>query len=565
MGLIADKILFNGVIYKSDEERGYASAVAIKGKRFICVGSHDDCMKFKGENTKVIDLKEKLVLPGLIDGHTHPETIAKSRWRVMLPETDDMHELLEFVKDYCREHPVSEVPFFFGESYPSTMFDENGPRKEWLDEYISDRPVRLQDFTDHACWYNSRALELMGIDSSVKETGTAPYFVRDENNEPTGWVQEPLPGSDFEETMYDKIGWHPPVSVTEESISPFLDFLKDRGVIALLDGITEGEESIRLFYDMDRCGKLNMYYEGAVLLDEFGKLEECIATANRWRKQYTTEHVSIHTVKFFLDRTNEMGSGASLEPHYNDPDGENYGELNMSKDELCQTLLRLNEEKLDLHIHVVCDRGFRTACDAYECAKKQVEAEGGSWDIFMELAHCELVHPDDVKRPAQLGIIINWTPHWAGGFFGESAIEYLGRDRWDTMYDMTGFIESGAIVTYSSDLTGMSEEMRGDPFFGMEISATRIDIDLPLDPSRFPGSVRPPESAKLDIAELIRGYTRYGAIPFRREDEIGSIEVGKLANLTVLDKNIFDIPVDEIHTVGTEAVMFEGGFIKNSL
>ena len=72
-----------------------------------------------------------------------------------------------------------------------------------------------------------------------------------------------------------------------------------------------------------------------MLLDEFGNLEECIATANRWRKQYTTEHVSIHTVKFFLDRTNEMGSGASLEPHYNDPDGENYGELNMSKDEFC--------------------------------------------------------------------------------------------------------------------------------------------------------------------------------------------------------------------------------------
>ena len=106
----------------------------------------------------------------------------------------------------------------------------------------------------------------------------------------------------------------------------------------------------------------------------------------------------------------------------------NYGQINMSEVELTKVLLRLNQEKLDLHIHVVCDRGFRTACDAYEKAKKQVEQEGGTWDIYMELAHCELVHPDDRRRPAELGIIINWSCHWAGGYFGEGAIDYLGQE-----------------------------------------------------------------------------------------------------------------------------------------
>ena len=552
-------ILSNGKLYKSNEQMEVAEAAAIKDGSFIKVGTLAECRSAAPEASE-IDLQGRLVLPGLIDGHTHPETIAKSRWRVQMPEFEDMHQLLSFVKEYCETHPVSEVPYFFGECYPPTMFDEKGPRKEWIDEYVSDRPVRLQDFTDHACWYNSKALELMGIDKHTDETSTAPFFVRDETGEPTGWVLEPIPTAPFEDTLYDRIGWHPPTTVTEETLSPFLDFLKSYGVIGILDGITEGEDAMKLYYDMDKAGTLNMYYEGTCQLESFDKLEDCIATLRNWQEKYTSEHVGIHTVKFFLDGTNEMGNSASLKPHYNDPTKRNYGQINMSEVELTKVLLRLNQEKLDLHIHVVCDRGFRTACDAYEKAKKQVEQEGGTWDIYMELAHCELVHPDDRRRPAELGIIINWSCHWAGGYFGEGAIDYLGQERWNTMYDFTEMVDSGAVVTYSSDVIGMCEEHRGNPFFGMEISATRVDPEEPLDSKKYPGSVRPPKSAKLSIGDLIAGYTRLGAIPLRLEDKTGTIEEGNRANLVVLDRNIFQIPSDELHEVEAEAVMFEGRF-----
>lgn len=557
----ADKILYNGHIYKSDCKQGYAEAVAVLNDKFICVGSLESCETFKGERTQMIDLKGRLVLPGFIDGHTHPETVAKSRWRVQMPVFDDMHELLSWVKNYCEEHPVNEVPYFFGECYSQDMFDEKGPRKEWIDEYVSDRPVRLQDFTDHACWYNSKALELMGIKKNPEETGAVPFFISDETGELTGWVKEPLLGEELEETLYQNLGWHPPTEVTEESVAPFLDFLRSCGVIAVLDGITEGEESMKLFYDMDNAGKLNMYYEGTCLLKRYSKLDQCIATLREWQKKYTSKHVRIHTVKFFLDGTNEMGNSASLEPHYNDSARTNYGKINMTEKELTNVLLRLNEEKLDLHIHVVGDRGFQTACNAYEKAKYQVEAAGGTWRIYMELAHCELVHPSDMVRPAKLGIIINWSCHWAGGYFGEAAIDYLGLDRWNTMYDFTKMIETGAIVTYGSDVIGMCEAHRGNPWFGMEISATRVDLENPLDPAKYSGSVRPPQNARLSVTEMIKGYTRFGAIPLRLENKIGTIEVGKQAHLIVLNKNIFEIPDTEIHTVEPEAVMFEGEFI----
>ena len=111
----ADIILYNGHIYKSNTGREYAEAVAIKERTFICVGSFDDCIRYKSDKTEIIDLQGRLVIPGLIDGHTHPETIAKSRWRVQMPEFDNIEDLLCWVADYCKKHTAEEGPYFFGE------------------------------------------------------------------------------------------------------------------------------------------------------------------------------------------------------------------------------------------------------------------------------------------------------------------------------------------------------------------------------------------------------------------------------------------------------------------
>ena len=560
----ADYILYNGKIYTSDTQQPWATAVAVNDGLFICVGSMEDCEVFKGENTELIDLGGKVVLPGMIDGHTHPETIAKSRWRIQMPEFETKEELLSWVRDYCEEHPKEELPYFFGECYPSTMFDENGPRKEWIDKYVSDRPVRLQDFTDHACWYNSMALELLEVDNEKPDNKDFFIFVRDDNGEPTGWVLEPIPTSDIEETMYRNLGWHPPTKVTTENIMPFMDFLSDHGVTGMIDALTEGEDAIKVYHELDMEGQLKLYCDCAFQLEKMEDMEACIQEIKRLKEKYTSKHVSIHTMKFFMDGTNEMGTSASLEPLYNDPEQKSYGDMCATEEELTALLLRLNEEKIDLHIHVVCDRGFRTCCDAYEKALAIAAERGDSWDIFMELAHCELVHPDDMKRPAELGIIINFSSHWAGGYFGEAGIEYLGIDRWNTMYDFTKMIDSGAVVTFSSDVIGMCEEKRGNPFFGMEIAATRVDLEEPLDPERYPGSIRQPESAKLSVEQLLRGYTAQSVVPMRMADKLGTITVGKIANLSVLDRNIFEIPLTDIHNIETEAVMFDGKFIKRS-
>lgn len=555
----ADSILYNGKIYTA-YDKDFAEAVAIKDGEIICVGTDDECMAFRGEATELEDVCGKLVIPGLIDGHTHPITIAKTIWHVRMPGEHDKDKLLKMIKEYADANPKEKAPYFFGECYYAETFGSEGPKKELLDTVISDRPARIQDFTDHACWYNSMAVEMLGLNSGegqVKSPIGDAEVIRDENGEPTGWVLEAGPDADY--GIYEKLGWYPPDGTEEESVMPFLDSLKEKGVICLMDGFTESEKAMKLFYDLDKAGKLNMYYQGASIMGNFGELEAAIERVHDWKAKYTTDHVSINTIKCFVDGTNEMGDSASLEPLKNDPTGENYGFINITEEELTETMVRLNKEKIDLHLHIVCDRAFRTCCNAVEAARKIC---GEEWCIYVTFTHCELIHPDDMERVAKLGIFIDWTTHWAGGYFGEAAIEYLGKERWDTMYDFTRIIADGGIVGHSSDVFSYMEANRANPYMGIQTSATRVDLEVPLDPERYLGSIRPPESAKLTVAQMIKGYTYNNAYRMRILEKTGTIEPGKKANMVVLDKNIFDIPLEEIHTINPEIVMFEGKVIK---
>lgn len=555
----ADLVVLNGLIYTQNGKETM-DTMAVFGERIIYVGKGGKkaVEAYITPETKILDVQGKTIVPGLLDSHTHPVCIALTDWRVPLKNTDELHELLEDAKAYCEKHPKEEVPYFLGESYDLTMFDEAGPKKELLDQYISDRPARMQDFTDHSCWYNSMALKLMGIEKGKPDPecikGTPTVIVRDEEGDPTGWVLE-MPTDALEQSMYDKIGWHPARHATEQSIAPFLNYLTSCGVTGIEDGFTEGEEAIRLFYEMDKKGNFPFYYEGMVLLSNYDVLEEVIETARRWKEKYETKHIHVRTVKFFLDGTNEIGDGASLEPLHTDLTGTNYGHINMETDELTKVMVRLNEAGLDLHLHIVCDRAFRVACDAMEQAKKIC---GDKWKIRVTSAHCELVHPDDRLRPAELGMIINWTPHWSGGYFGDSAVQYLGQERFDTMYDFVEMIESGAVVAMSSDVFSYKEANRADPFFGMQCGATRVDIEFPLDPEKYPGSVRKPESAKLTVDQMLAGYTKNAAYQMRLEDELGTLEEGKIANFIVLNQNPYSEKIEKISEIKPDIVIFEG-------
>ena len=556
------KIYLNGCIYTENEEDDIVSAIVTDDEKILFAGNRDSAIKHANESSEIIDLDGRVVLPGFIDSHIHPGMCSKSAWHVRLPWTENVGEVLDFVARYAEEHPVSETPFLYFEYYPTSMFDENGPRKEMLDAVVSDRPVLCQDFGEHLCWMNSKMLELMEVDKSTPDPSSLETFVRDEDGTPTGWVRE-FAWLHFADKMFNKLGWKPPEELTVKQMEPFFKFIEDSGITAIFDAFIESDEQIRSIYEMDLANELHVYYDGSVRFWRYNDLPEKIAKLREYSKLYTTEHIKINTMKLFLDGTNESGNSASLHEHINDPG--NYGEIMMEEDELVQCFLLCNREGLDMHIHMVGDRAFRVGCNAVERAQEAAAQNGEPWVCRPVFAHCEIIDPSDMKRPADLGIYINWSCHWSGGYFGEEAMNYYTEEKWRRMYQFEPLIENGATVAFSADTVTFYELHRAYPFFGMQVAATRVDPEFPLDAKKYPGSVRHPATAKINLKTLLKGYTLKGAKQLRWDDKMGSLEAGKKANFIVIDKDPCKISPDKLSEIKVEAVIFDGKLVKGEL
>ncbi|WP_328293994.1 amidohydrolase family protein [Kineococcus sp. NBC_00420] len=556
-------ILSNANIHTSDPERPHADTIVIDGEHIAFVGAADSWDAPEGSDT--VDLGGRTIVAGFVDAHAHPAMISRSAWHTTLPWTHDAEELLEFVRRYAAEHPRDEAPYLYFEYYPSTLFPAGQPTKELLDRVVDDRPVLCTDFSDHEHWVNSRMLELMGVTARTPDPIPGlQVFVRDEDGEPTGLLREfaHLP---FLETMYDRLGWRPPEHITPELLAPVLDQLTANGVTAVFEAILEDDEVLAAAQELDRRGELDLYYEGAVVFRELRELPTALEKAHEYHERYGGARIRVRTLKLMLDGTNESGNSAVLEPLCRAGNGHELGEMAMSTEELTSCLLTCNDDGTDLHVHLVGDRSFRSACDAVAAARTACAATGTPWRTQVTLAHCELVDPADMHRPAELGIIVNWTPHWSGGYFGEEGRAHLGDGRWNRMYRFTEFVASGATLTFGSDTVTQYEAHRGSPLFGMQVAATRVDPEFPLDASRYPRGVRPPEDAGLGPDVLLRGHTLDAARQLRLDDRMGSLTPGKLANLVVLGEDPLTVDPSRLSEVTVDAVVFEGTVVAGSL
>ena len=547
----ADTVV-TGRIYTSDEKQPWAEAMAIQDGKFVYVGDMDGVQDYIGEGTKIIHTTG-MITPGLIDAHTHPATIGMSAWHVRMG-VPDYDGIISFITQYLAEHSKEEAPFVYFEYYPTNLFGPEGPNKAPLDEIAPDRPILVRDFNDHASWVNSKCLELLGVYKMDPKDPQLEYFVRDESGDFTGWVLE-LGYAPLAHNMYEALGWEPPDDPTVEVMKIATGDLKKWGVTGVFDAFIEDAMQPVSVYEMDRAGELNMYYDMSFVLQRYGELEEVIATIRALDEAYRTEHVKIDTLKIFYDGTNELGESALIGG--TEPGMDNNGYMLLDYKETKEVIRRCNEEGIDVHFHIAGDLAFRTVCDVTE----ELIKEQGPLQIQVEMAHCELIDPADYSRPAELGIIINWTPHWSGGYFGDAALQYLGQERYDRMYQFNPIIDSGAIVTFGSDCYSMFEERRANPYFGMQTAMTRIDIDQPIDAEN---PMRQPEDAKLTLEKLLKGYTIDAAKQLRVDDKAGSIEEGKSANYNIYGVNLFEVPVDEFKDILPEYVVFEGKVIEGT-
>jgi predicted amidohydrolase YtcJ len=545
-----DLLLTHARIYTVNPAQPWAEAVAIKDGRVVYVGDEAGAKAWAGPLTRRHDLGGRLVLPALVDSHTHPGQVASSADFFLLPETLDREALVRAVAEHARANPGKAL--LVGGYWPIAAFGLDGPRKQDLDRAVPDRPVILFDDSGHSQWLNSTALRRMKVTRDTPDPVPGlSCFARDADGEPTGWAKESAL-----EPFLGGLGFRSVVDKNE--LAAFLQYLVSKGVTLLFDaGNGRNDQQVyEALAELEAQGRLPLRYQGCVHVTLPDQMPEAIPRLRELRRRFAGPRLRFDTVKIHFDGVSEIGTSSVLEP-FQDPARSRGGTV-ISGDRLRDFILRLQPEGIDLHLHTVGDAATRTALDAVEQARG---ALGGRLDVRVTLCHLELLDAADIPRFKALGVLANATPHWNGGYF-QGADRWLGQARYDRMYRVQPLLDAGASVSFSSDITDHIEWKtdRADPFLGMQIGHTRQEPD---GGPRAP--VRPPEDERLRLEDVVRGYTLAGARQLRRESELGSIEVGKSADLVMLAKNLFEVERYAIRSVAPEAVLMEGRVVSGRL
>jgi predicted amidohydrolase YtcJ len=535
----ADRVLFDAKLFSAVEGSGVVEhqAVAIRGEQIIYVGSNTGADKFIGNNTLVQDVDGKLVMPGLIDGHTHPGLIALLANAMPIPEGLSHKELLVWLKDFAEDNP--DLPYILGGSWAVNDYGIEGPNKHELDSVVSDRPIVLMDDSGHSAWVNTKTLEL--LTSTEDPAPGLSYFVRDAQGELTGWIKEMAMVS-----IIDQL--HKPDDDMPEILEFFLSYLSSYGVTTLMDG--GNMNSANVIYPqlkkMDEEKGLPLLYEGVHHIYVPQQIDTAVDDLLALRNKYQTKNLRFNTIKIHYDGVMEIRTAAMLEGFNDQP--SNKGRTIVKSDRLLKLLKQANAEHIDLHIHTVGDAAIRSALDAYEQLQKEV---GAQVYTRLTLAHLEYINPADIPRFKQLGVVANYTPHWHGGSY-EGADEALGKRQQQRMV-VQPLLDSGAIVSFSSDVVTPDEFERANPFLGMQVAHNRQDIEGGEE-----AIIMQPLSDRLSLTDLLVGYSRNAAYQLRLEDKQGTLEVGKDANIVIMRDDLFDMDRYDIHTAKVDMTLRQG-------
>ena len=417
----ADRVLHGAKIFTVNDDQPWAEAVAIKGGKLVYVGDDAGVQGFVGRETVGHDLQGKLVIPGLVDAHTHPGGTGRfSGPSGSLPRTNKT-EILAAVKAYSEANP--DLPWIVMCCWPVHLYGngKEGPHKRDLDAIVPDRPVWLGSNIGHSIWVNSKALEMMGVDRHTLDPvpGLA-LFARDTDGELTGWVKESA-YRPYREKFFEV-----DEEANQEGIVAFLDYLASYGVTSLYDGGNAyyNDAVYSFLAELDRAGKLPVRYEGTYHIFLPGQEDVAVEELLRLRDSYGGDRLRFNTIKIHFDGSNENRTGAVLQSFSDDPG--NRGNTLLSTDELRDFLLRLHEAEIDLHLHTVGDRAVRIALDAVEAARELL-----SGDLYtrVTVSHLDIIDTADYPRFRQLGVIASYTPAWHG--FTDGPVPYaLGDERY---------------------------------------------------------------------------------------------------------------------------------------
>lgn len=540
-GVDVDYLLWQGKVYTVDEQQPWAEAVAIKDNRIVYVGDNEGARAFVGQHTEVIDLDGKMVTPGFIDTHAHPIWAAGLSGGLRLDMGGNPEQWLEALAEFAEENP--ELPVLFGFGFSPARFGAKGPTKEMLDAVVPDRPVVLVDDGGHSAWVNSKAFEQAGYDRNTPDPiPGVHYFVRDDQGELTGWCLEQMTFN----PLINKLGMFTPQGVVDKAGRIFW-LMTSFGTTTVFDaGMSQFEDNgYKGLAELAKLGKLPVRMVTSHMVQSPEHLSGAIERIQHLNKTYGSELVQPRVIKIHNDGTKEASTAALFRDYVGQPG--NRGAILFEGETLQNFVVAVDQAGFDIQIHAIGDRAVDEALDAFEAARKANPDSTNRYSI----AHAELMRDEDIPRFGQLGVVAQTTPIW---FAAEQAIieNTVGLELAAKTFRFKDIEDAGAVLSFGSDFPATAQLKVLSPFQNMETGITRQYAGEPNS------VVMPPADQGLSLETMIKGYTLNAAYHLNMEKEIGSLEVGKLADLTVLNENLFEVDTYDIHGVRVHMTMMNG-------
>jgi predicted amidohydrolase YtcJ len=543
-----DTVLIHGHIYTGNPGMPWVTALAVKDARIEAVGSDADILKHRG-HAQVIDLHRQTVIPGIVDSHTHVlyGAYALHGMNLSTPEasiTPEKPELfVERLKAYAAAHPHDAV--LFGRADFSAV-PPTTPTHALLDRAVPDRPVVIHNTSEHAVWLNAAALRMTGLtDRPVADADEERGVIRDASGHPSGVLLEAAM-----QLAARAVDARVPLEEKLAMVEAATHYLNSFGITSVVNATGDLAE-IKLYGTLRDRGTLSVRTRtsfGAVAVQHH-LTPGFLADLEQARQLYHDDWVSANLVKFFADG----GTGLIPPLVYSAHDYENL-------------VMELDSHGFQIMTHALRTDSVRMILDTYE----RLEQTHGARDRRLRIEHADVVEAADVPRFAALKVIADMQPSFCcgedGGNYDPS--DEVVSDRWHSLQ------ESGAVLAFSSDWPCTWPP---NPFVSIQETATRqvwksADTanvtGAPLDGAgqggaAVTGAVYTPEE-RISVADAVRAYTRGSAYAAFSDGQVGTLEVGKLADLAVLSQDIFSVAPETIGKTRVVTTMVGGKIVYSA-
>ncbi|WP_336862630.1 amidohydrolase [Peribacillus frigoritolerans] len=523
---LADVIISSNTVFTGLSDQPEPASIAIKDNKIVAIGTEEEIKHCAGEHTKIYQFKDQLIMPGFHDFHLHIMQGAVALNSVNLFAARSEDEALEMIGEFAESKPENQwvIGFTWDAGYWDT---QQLPTRHSLDHILPNRPALMFHAEGHYAWVNTKALEIANI-TRHSENPFYGIIGKDENGEPNGIL--------YEKAM-DAVIRHAfnfSNSQKNEIFSNFLAHAASLGVTAVNDlhGL-KTIESLDVFKEFEDNGKLT------TRIHLWPALNGDLGHSKQLRETYQSDKLRVSGLKQFIDGVITARTAYLLEPYADQP--ETRGETSFPPETIKKWVFAADKEGFSIRFHAIGDGAIRLALDAYEEAQKT----NGKRDSRHSVEHIEVIHPDDIHRFSELGVTVSMQPdHLAMSERGVYT-EQIGAEREKYVFSINTLQKTGAKLAFGTDFP--IDIL--NPLLQIYRAVTRIDSSGK--------TVWHPHEC-ITLAEALKAYTSGPAYGTFREQELGTLEAGKLADIIVLERNPFEVLVEEIPDIKVLLTIVDG-------